>query len=58
MNVREMVKSDNISEAAVRVEIVDRLLRARADGTSSGEKEGASYRDMVGMLDCLDKKTK
>ena len=27
MNVREMVKSDNISEAAVRVEIVDRLLR-------------------------------
>ena len=49
---------DYKNEVAVRVEIADRLLRARKDGTPYGEKEGASYQDMVEMLDCLDKKTK
>lgn len=49
---------DYKNEVAVRVEIVDRLLRARKDGKPYGEKEGASYRDMVEMLDRLDKRTK
>jgi hypothetical protein len=46
------------NEAAVRVRIVDRLLRTHADGTPYGNNEGASYRDMVEALVGLDKATK
>lgn len=53
-----MDKNRYKNEAAVRVKIVDRLLRSHADGTPYGEKEGASYRDMVKALVGLDPETK
>lgn len=53
-----MALTDYKNEAAVRVKIVDRLLRTHADGTPYGNNEGASYRDMVEALVGLDKGTK
>lgn len=48
-------KQDYDNEAAVRMEIADRLLHAKADGSPYGEKEGATYQQMIAELDSVDK---